>query len=80
MTIDRDGPVPPSRQIAEQLRKQIESGEIPAGRRIPSLRELCDTHEVAMITVQKAIKILKDDGLVESVPGMGVFVREVSNT
>lgn len=76
MSIDREGPIPPYRQIADILRERIESGEIPPGRRIPSLVELEQEFEVARDTLRKAVQVLKDEGLVETVTGMGVFVRE----
>ncbi|MFC4908861.1 GntR family transcriptional regulator [Actinomadura gamaensis] len=76
MAIDRDGPVPPYQQIADTLRKRIKSGEIPAGRRIPSLVELEQEYEVARDTLRKAIQVLKDEGLVQTVQGMGTFVTE----
>jgi len=72
--IDREGPVPPYRQIAEILRERIDSGAIPAGRRIPSLVELEAEFEVARDTLRKAVQVLKDAGLVETIPGMGIFV------
>ncbi|WP_433174177.1 GntR family transcriptional regulator [Actinoallomurus sp. CA-150999] len=75
-SIDRDGPVPPYRQVAAVLRKRIESGDIPPGRRIPSLVELEQEFGVARDTLRKAVQVLKDDGLVETVTGMGVFVVE----
>ncbi|GAB2836280.1 hypothetical protein GCM10027176_45730 [Actinoallomurus bryophytorum] len=78
MSIDRDGPIPPYRQIAGILRERIESGEIPPGRRIPSLVELEQEFEVARDTLRKAIQVLKDEGLVETVTGMGIFVIEQS--
>jgi DNA-binding GntR family transcriptional regulator len=77
MSIDREGPVPPYRQIAAQLRAQIASGAIPIGRRIPSLVELEQTYGVARDTLRKAVQVLKDEGLVETVSGMGVFVIAV---
>lgn len=40
MTMDREGSVPPYRQIAGMLRVRIEDGSIPAGRHIPSLVDL----------------------------------------
>jgi len=73
-SIDREGPIPPYRQIADQLRKRILSGEIPPGRRIPSLTELEQTYDVARDTLRKAVQVLKDEGLVETVQGMGVYV------
>lgn len=74
MSIDREGPVPPYRQIAAILRERIDAGEIPPGRRIPSLVELEQEFEVARDTLRKAVQVLKDEGLVETVTGIGVFV------
>lgn len=74
MIIDREGPVPPYRQIADDLRRQIEDGTIPPGRRIPSMVEMEQAYGVARDTLRKATQVLKDEGLVETVSGMGVFV------
>ncbi|GGO70636.1 GntR family transcriptional regulator [Nonomuraea cavernae] len=74
--IDREGPVPPYRQIANALRERITSGDIPPGRRIPSMVELEAEYEVARDTIRKAVQVLKDEGLVETVSGMGVYVIE----
>ncbi|MGW5475420.1 GntR family transcriptional regulator [Streptomyces sp. NPDC004008] len=74
--IDREGPVPPYRQIADDLRRQITDGKIPVGRRIPSIVELEATYGVARDTLRKAVQVLKDEGLVETVTDMGIFVRQ----
>ncbi|GAA1772776.1 GntR family transcriptional regulator [Streptomonospora arabica] len=74
MTIDREGPVPPYRQIAAALRERIADGTIPPGRRIPSLVELEAEFGAARDTLRKAVQLLKDEGLVETVQGMGIFV------
>ncbi|MEV4377554.1 GntR family transcriptional regulator [Streptosporangium sp. NPDC049644] len=76
--IDREGPIPPYRQIAEILRQRIASGKIPPGRRIPSLVELEAEFQVARDTLRKAVQVLKDEGLVETVRGMGVYVKSSS--
>ncbi|MBT2224369.1 GntR family transcriptional regulator [Nonomuraea sp. NEAU-A123] len=73
--IDREGPVPPYQQIAAAVRKRIQSGQIPPGRRIPSLVELEAEFGVARDTLRKAVQVLKDEGLVETVRGMGVYVK-----
>ncbi|MEU8206048.1 GntR family transcriptional regulator [Streptosporangium sp. NPDC049046] len=77
--IDREGPVPPYRQIAGILRQRIASGQIPPGRRIPSLVELEAEFAVARDTLRKAVQVLKDEGLVETVRGMGVYVKTSSS-
>jgi DNA-binding GntR family transcriptional regulator len=76
--IDREGPVPPYRQIADDLRRQIEDGTIPVGRRIPSMVELEQRYEVARDTLRKATQVLKDEGLVQTVQGMGIYVVDRS--
>ena len=72
--IDRESSVPPYRQIAAILRERIASGQIKPGRRIPSMVELEREFEVARDTLRKATQVLKDEGLVETVSGMGIYV------
>jgi GntR family transcriptional regulator len=74
MIIDREGPVPPYLQIAADIRRKIEDGTIPPGRRIPSTVEMEQEYDVARDTLRKATKLLKEEGLVESVQGMGLYV------
>lgn len=74
MIIDREGPVPPYRQIADDLRRKIEDGTIPPGRRIPSMVEMEQEYGVARDTLRKATQVLKGEGLVETVTGMGIYV------
>ena len=62
MTIDREGPVPPYRQIADSLRARVEDGSVPTGRRIPSLSQLEAEFGVARDTLRKAVEVLKDEG------------------
>jgi GntR family transcriptional regulator len=74
--IDRESSTPPYQQLAAILRADIASGRIPPGRRIPSLVELEQEFGLARDTLRKAVKVLKDEGLVETVTGMGVYVRQ----
>ena len=73
--IDPTGPVPPYRQIAEILRSRIESGEYAKGARIPTESEIVDTWEVARTTARRAIALLREQGLIETVPQRGSYVR-----
>jgi GntR family transcriptional regulator len=67
--------VPPSRQIANELRRRITAGEIPAGTRLPSITTLMQEHGVARNTARRALAILETEGLIEIVHGWGSFVR-----
>jgi GntR family transcriptional regulator len=74
MPVQRGTPVPPSRQIANLLREQIASGELPPDSKLPSRLQLAAEHGVSQDTAAKAVRILRDEGLVVVVPGYGVFV------
>ncbi|MEU9329497.1 GntR family transcriptional regulator [Streptomyces canus] len=67
---------PPSRRIAEDLRRQIESGEWSPGDKLPSERVLAERYGAARNTAREAIRILAEQGLVTAKHGSGVFVRE----
>lgn len=66
----------PYRQVADALRAEIESGALRAGDPLPSNTSIMDRFKVASSTAQRAVRTLTSEGLVESVPGRGVFVRK----
>jgi len=72
--IDKTSPEWPRKQVADRLRQRIQAGEL--GPRLPSFAVLAEEMGVSPMTVQKALAVLKDEGLVYSVPGLGTFVRE----
>ena len=72
--IDYDSADPPWRQLAAILRRQIESGEIT--NRLPGEKHLQQQYGLALVTVRKSIKFLRDEGLVRTVPGWGTFVTQ----
>ncbi len=62
-------------QIADHLRAAILAGELGAGARLPSERELMDAYGAARGTVRQAIATLGAEGLIDVERGRGVFVR-----
>jgi len=74
VSIDRDGPTPVYVQLAAILRERIKAGELPAGRALPSETTLMQEHGLARETVRKAVRVLRDEGLVQIVQGRGVYV------
>lgn len=62
--------------IANALRNSIRSGEYRPGHQLPSTSVLRQRYNVATQTVNNAINMLRDEGLVEGRVGAGVFVRE----
>ena len=67
---------PMYRVIAEDLRRQIESGDLARGSQLPTEIELREHYEASRNTVRDAIKSLITRGLVETRPGQGTFVTE----
>ncbi len=74
VSIDHDGDIPVYVQLAEILRARIISGELAPRRPVPSKRTLMQEYGVAGGTVDKAIGILRDEGLVRTVIGRGIYV------
>lgn len=72
---------PKYQQIAEDLRRRIESGELPeAGQQtLPTEIELMERYNASRNTVRDAIKLLTARDLVETRPGQGTFVVEKIN-
>ena len=69
-------PEPIYRSIAEDLRRQIESGELRPGEQLRTEIELRDHYGASRNTIRDAIKLLITRGLVETRPGQGTFVVE----
>jgi DNA-binding GntR family transcriptional regulator len=73
--INRRAAEPPHRQIAAWLRARIEAGEFRPGEDpLPSEKDLVDLFGVARDTARRAVQVLRDEGLVETVPHRGTYV------
>lgn len=67
-------------RIAEDLRGEIRCGSLKPGRLLPSQAELMKTYRASSLTTQKAIRLLKDEGLVAPRQGRGTFVAAPGQT
>src|SRR5919112_2914091 len=76
MNLDPEDPRPPYLQVAAALRGAILERTLTPGDKLPSQTELAKRYGVARMTVQQALRVLKDEGLTYSWQGSGVFVRE----
>jgi DNA-binding GntR family transcriptional regulator len=72
--IDPIAPVPPYRQIAEIIRRRIDAGEYRPDTRIPTESEIVGEFEVARTTARRAVHVLREEGLVYTVPNRGSYV------
>lgn len=65
---------PRYRVLADQLRKAIYSGDIPLGSQLPPELDLCRDHSVSRHTVREAMRVLREEGLIERRRGSGTVV------
>ena len=75
MPLDPDDPRPPYQQVAADLRRAILTRRYVAGDRLPSGPELASRYGVARMTIQQALRVLREERLIVSRQGSGVFVR-----
>lgn len=77
MPIRDNDPRPAYQQLADELRQAIAAGRYEVGDRLPSTRELSESHGIAPMTVRAALGVLEDEALVVPRQGRGVFVARV---
>lgn len=77
------------KRVAEGIAKRIalgqgrseddprEPGELRPGDKLPAEQAIASEYQVAYSTVRRAMKELRDRGLIETVWGKGTFVKEV---
>ncbi|MCR5088996.1 MAG: PLP-dependent aminotransferase family protein [Oscillospiraceae bacterium] len=77
-TLSSLDPRPLYEQIADALKKDILSGVVRSGSRLPSKRSLAEHLGVSTITVESAYNLLIDEGYLWSEPKRGYYVTELS--
>ncbi|MGK2956838.1 MAG: GntR family transcriptional regulator [Acidimicrobiales bacterium] len=70
-------PVPPFEQVREQLERLVTSGAVPAGTRLPTVRQLASDLSLAPNTVARAYRELEAAGLLETHGRRGTIVGKV---
>jgi DNA-binding transcriptional MocR family regulator len=73
-TLNRSDHISLYQQIAEQIKDQICNHRLPAGARLPTIRQLAQELGVTRVTVQNAYDELQAGGWIESTIGRGTFV------
>jgi len=74
--VDARSDRPVYKQIADRLRSAIGDGVYAPGDLVPSEHELAVEYGVARGTARQAIVLLRNEGLIDAVHGLGCFVRE----
>ena len=61
-------------KLKSALEMRIRNGEYPFGSRFPGLKDLIREYDASYVTVNKAVKLLADEGYLRCRPGIGYFV------
>jgi GntR family transcriptional regulator len=72
--LDRTDPARLHEQVATEIRRAIADGEAKPGERLPPARHLAAVMGVNTNTVFKALRALRDEGLLEMAPRRGIKV------
>lgn len=66
-------------QLADQIRHAAASGSIRPGEPLPALRPLAEELRINRNTIAKAYAELEGQGLIETVPGKGYFLKKIDS-
>ena len=72
--------IPIYRQILEQVRRMVASGQLPPGTALPSVRDLAIRHTINPMTISRAYSILETEGLLERNRGKPMTVASQSRS
>lgn len=64
--------------VAAKILEKIESGEYPPGSKLPSRQEMRVIFGASDTVIDKAMMLVRMRGVTETLPGVGVFVRETT--
>jgi GntR family transcriptional regulator len=74
MRVDRADPTKVFEQVAAEIRRAIMDGEAKPGERLPPAKDLAAELGVNTNTVLRALRVLRDEGILEFRRGRGVTV------
>ena len=74
VNIDRQDPTDLFEQVASEIRRAIADGEAKPGERLPPAKDLAAVLDVNTNTVLRALRVLRDEGLLEFRRGRGISV------
>ncbi len=75
LTVDPRSGVPIYLQVIEQIKRSVAIGILQAGEQLPTVKQLALDLTINPNTVAKAYRDLERDGVIETSPGRGSFVR-----
>ena len=75
-SIEKNSTVSIYQQLINQVTRKVQHGELPSGKKLPTVRELADQLGIARGTVKHAYEELERKGIITMTRGKGTFIRE----
>jgi GntR family transcriptional regulator len=75
LTVDPRSGVPIYLQVIEQIKRSVAIGILGAGEQLPTVKQLAVDLTINPNTVAKAYRELERDGVIETAPGRGSFIK-----
>lgn len=75
--VSYSNPTPLYRQIADQIKERVLSGELAPGTPLPSIRQLAEDARTSVITTKRAYSELEADAIIVTRAGLGSFVADL---
>jgi GntR family transcriptional regulator len=70
-------PDPMYKQVTDQIKNAIASGDLKPEEKLPSVRELSEALKISAITIKRAYLDLENEGYIFTRAGLGSFVTEI---
>jgi GntR family transcriptional regulator len=77
IVLSPSSPDPMYKQVTDQIKNAIASGDLKPGDKLPSIRELTEGLKISAITIKRAYLDLENDGYILTRAGLGSFVAEI---
>ena len=77
--ISPNAPTPIYRQIVEQVRRMVASGQLVPGAALPSVRAVALHHAINPMTVSKAYSLLEEEGMLVRLRGVGMAIAQAGS-
>ncbi|MBM3312880.1 MAG: GntR family transcriptional regulator [Candidatus Aminicenantes bacterium] len=77
IALSPSSPDPMYKQVTDQVKNSIASGDLKPGEKLPSVRELAEGLKTSAITIKRAYFDLENEGYIFTRAGLGSFVSEI---
>lgn len=61
-------------ELADRIQEEVRSGRLPVGSALPSERRMTEVYGASIGTVRRAVRLLRERGVVATLPAKGTFV------